>query len=121
MKEFQEIDRLVNMTGDTPEGNAELRRQLKSRSELLKACVQRPSYGGEEGAAAQHARRFYRQDHFMDQVGAERAYFRVLAGFLQRGQRIAELSRKLGKARERANCLRRINLDLHRQLAQRQA
>ena len=70
-----------------------------------------------EAAAEQHARRFYKQDHFATMVYAERAYFRVLAESLKRGQVIARLARRLGKARERANALARINADLRKQLA----
>lgn len=69
-------------------------------------------------AAEQIARRYYKDNHFDSQATAERAYFRILAEWLQRGRELARLSRRLGKARERGNCLARINADLRLQLGQ---
>lgn len=67
-------------------------------------------------AAEQIARRYYKDNHFDSQTTAERAYFRVLAEWLQRGREIARLSRRLGKARARHQDLIRNIKDLQLRL-----
>jgi hypothetical protein len=71
-----------------------------------------------ELSAEQHARRFYKQNHFQNQAEAERAYFRVLGESLVRGTEIERLSRLLGRVRGRNKELHRANTELNRQLRQ---
>jgi predicted DNA-binding ribbon-helix-helix protein len=67
-----------------------------------------PSAGStaHETAAASHARRWYRKDHFVNQVSAERAYFRVLAESLERGCVIEKLQTRIARKRRQAKNLR---------------
>lgn len=117
-KDFAELEKAVQACANTQAGNDELRRRLTALAEQWK----KPAWPDNikrvpMTAAEQHYFRYYRQDHFSDQTGAERAYFRVLVESLERGRIMARLSAKLGKARTRTRQLIESNRLLRQELA----